>query len=85
MKEILIFLHRLEKNLDNFWDFSKGNMPLRIGKYYLFSLLLLSASAYSVELLSLTTGEQYLTISFLSNQGQAIVLDAGFVSLRNHN
>ena len=45
MNEILIFLDTLEKNIDNFFDFSKGKMPLRVGKYYLFCLLLLSASA----------------------------------------
>ncbi len=67
MNEILIFWHRLEKNIDNFFDFSKGNMPLRLGKYYLFSLLLLSASAIFLELLSLSTGDQYLRLgaSFL--------------------
>ena len=67
MNEILIFLNRIEKNIDNFFDFSKGNMPLRVGKYYLFSLLLLSASAIFLELLSLITGSHDLRLgaSFL--------------------
>ena len=67
MNEILIFWHRIEKNIDNFFDFSKGNMPLRVGKYYLFSLLLLSASAIFLEVLSLVTGNHDLRLgaSFL--------------------
>ena len=37
-------------------------MPLRIGKYYLFYLLILSTSAIFLELLSLTTGNQGLKV-----------------------